>query len=174
MRRLDVEFKAASVAVIANVALNYFLIPIWGINGAALASLLSMIMMFAVITYYSRKIFNFSLPKDIYRPLIAGVVLLLVILVLKDGILLMMDWFAFGVQSIVLQGELAGALLDKASQALLFGLLFLLAGFIYFVLLLLFRAFGKEETTVLESGLRRINLKEGHVRPIMNFFEKFS
>jgi O-antigen/teichoic acid export membrane protein len=174
MRRLDVEFKAAGIAVITNVAFNYLLIPVWGIDGAALGSLLSMIALFAVIVYYSRKIFSFSVPRDIYKPLVAGLILLLALFLLKGAISALMDGFASGLQSLVSQDDLAGALLRKAYQASLFGLLVAIAASAYFVLLLFLKCFGKEETELIESGLRRFNVPEGRIRSVIGFFERFS
>ena len=47
-------FKLYACAAIANVVLNYFLIPIWGASGAALASLAAQILTGFVLPFFIR------------------------------------------------------------------------------------------------------------------------
>jgi len=53
---------AAIVAVMANLAANWFLIPMYGINGAALGTAISSLVQLAVGYYYSRAVLPVTLP----------------------------------------------------------------------------------------------------------------
>ena len=46
---------ATGVAALANVTINLWLIPIWGIMGAAFATLVSYVVMCAILYYYTQK-----------------------------------------------------------------------------------------------------------------------
>jgi len=167
MRKLGVELKAISVAAIVNVALNLFFIPMWGINGAALASLISFILLGILIFYYSRKIFNFSFPKETYKPLIAGLVALVIIFLLKEPIISLMDGYVLEMP----QGQLLDEFVQKMVKFIMFGLLFLLSVLIYFIALLALKSFGEEEIGLLETGLRRLRVSENHVATTRKFLE---
>jgi O-antigen/teichoic acid export membrane protein len=45
-------FKLYAMAAMGNVLLNYFLIPVWGANGAALASLIAQILTGFVLPFF--------------------------------------------------------------------------------------------------------------------------
>ena len=53
---------AAVVAVMANLVANWFLIPMYGINGAALGTVISSLVQLAVGYYYSRAVLAVALP----------------------------------------------------------------------------------------------------------------
>lgn len=63
--RTDVLLKISVIGLIANVGLNLYLIPKYGMTGAALATLLTYIIMFAVLYNRSQKLFRieFDLKK---------------------------------------------------------------------------------------------------------------
>lgn len=81
-----------SISAIINLGLNIIIIPIMGINGAALTTLVSFILSFLVILYYSSKarLFNFDI-SFIIKSLIASIVMSLIIIYLNPvGIFLLL------------------------------------------------------------------------------------
>jgi len=70
-----------SISAIINLVLNIIIIPIMGINGAALTTLLSFILAFLLILYYSSqaKLFNFDIIF-IIKSLIASIIMSTVII----------------------------------------------------------------------------------------------
>ncbi len=73
--RSDITFKNNLTALIANVILNYLLIPQYGILGAALATGISLVLIaFFVIleSYYLMKLHPFSI--DWWKPILAGLI----------------------------------------------------------------------------------------------------
>lgn len=53
--------NSSIIVAISNITLNFMFIPLWGINGAALASTLSCLVAVGIRYYYSRKIISFNL-----------------------------------------------------------------------------------------------------------------
>jgi O-antigen/teichoic acid export membrane protein len=171
MRRLDVELKAAVAAMVTNVILNYFFIPMWGINGSALASFMSLIVASILVYYYSAKTFNFSFPVEAYKPLIAGLISLIIIFLLKDPVLLFVNTY-LPVDSLSFAGDqMFAELLQKLIKLTIFGLLFLLSVTIYFTLLLLLKSFAEEEISVLEAALRRAKIPDKYIAYVRVFLE---
>ncbi len=164
MRRVDIELKVGLATVIANVALNFFLIPIFRINGAALASLLSLSLGVLLIHYYSNKIYGFKFPKEAYKPLIAGIIGFIVIFLLKEQIFELLDNHLLNIQIGSSQGQLADLVLQKVMKLMILGILFLVSSTVYFLALLGLRSFGEDEIDLLEKGLRKIRIPENYIK----------
>lgn len=58
----SVESKINIITVMLNVILNFSLIPVWGINGAALATGVSYILNGNIINYYTKLKINLKIP----------------------------------------------------------------------------------------------------------------
>ncbi len=66
------------IGLIFNVILNLLLIPIYGIYGAAFATLLTEILNFGMLYYFSmKKGYTFNILKTIYKPLVASLVVVI-------------------------------------------------------------------------------------------------
>lgn len=65
------------ITSLLNIGLNLLLIPVWDIYGAALATLISQIAFFSLITYYSQK--AYSIPYE-WRKIVVMVVVSFVII----------------------------------------------------------------------------------------------
>lgn len=162
MRRLDLELRATSVAAIANVALNALMIPVWGINGAALASFFAFFILSAMAYFYSRRIFGFSMPHEIYKPLLAGLLALVVMFLARDFITGGLGGYIqaqAGTGSPQFMDEFA----QKAAKLLAFGISFLVSVALYFLALLLLRAFGPEELDTMEAALRKAKVPDAYI-----------
>lgn len=69
-QRLQLLATAAGAGV--NVVLNIFVIPRYGLSGAAMTTLASELAVLAFLTIYSRKIIHHPFLPHIWRPLLAG------------------------------------------------------------------------------------------------------
>jgi len=171
MRRLDVELKAIGIAAIANVLLNFILIPTWGINGAAFASMISFFVLSVMIFYYSKKIFKFSFPEETYKPLIAGFVSLTILFILKIPIIFLITNYLPTIQVGISDGQFADELMRNIIALVMFGFLFLLSVLVYLVILLLLKSLEKEELSVLEAGLRKARVPDKYNEMLISFLE---
>ncbi len=66
--------KYTFIAAILNVILNYFLIPLWGINGAAIATVTSLILLFLLSIKFIRKKIKLNLSY-IFKPIISSAIM---------------------------------------------------------------------------------------------------
>ena len=130
MKKSKLSLLNIIISLIINVILNIFLVPKYGINGAAFSTMISFIIL-ALITgievYYFIKIL--PLRRKMFRIGIVGVISMLIILLIRNSIEVTLT-------SIVLLGSL-----------------FLL---IYFALILLTKSLDKNDLMILRTFRRRL------------------
>ncbi|MGC8899635.1 MAG: flippase [Candidatus Micrarchaeia archaeon] len=166
MRRLDIELKIAATCAFLNIILNWLFIPIWGMDGAAFATLLSFLLMTILAFFYSQKLFGFVFPKESIK-------------------LIFISFFAFAMFSIMAQyisllisslniKELTAIIVfdqtiaEKAVKLMIFGILFLFVCAVYLTFLVLTKSFGKEELKIMQKALRRLKVPEKYSKKILN------
>ena len=69
--KLKIILIASIISAVVNISLNYYLIPIYGINGAAFASMISIIItnsFLSILLYYYTKVQPFS--KNLIKPIV--------------------------------------------------------------------------------------------------------
>ncbi|MDD5022966.1 MAG: polysaccharide biosynthesis C-terminal domain-containing protein [Candidatus ainarchaeum sp.] len=158
-KKLDIEFKIAGSAAIMNIILNILLIPQYGINGAAFSSLIAFAISSILFFHYSGKILELKFPIEVYKSIIAGIIAFGIILLLKSQILLSI----MQITTIQIGAEEGGIIEEsiiKIATLVILGILFLVCSIIYLAVLILLKAFGKEELSVLEAGLRKVGIPE--------------
>ena len=78
-------FKIAGVVAVLNLVLNYFLIPKMGMQGAAIATLLSFMISVSLGYIFGRRVFPIPFPvKEVAKILFATLLMGLVLYYLKD------------------------------------------------------------------------------------------
>ncbi|MEM4208174.1 MAG: polysaccharide biosynthesis C-terminal domain-containing protein, partial [Candidatus Bilamarchaeaceae archaeon] len=170
MRRLDIELKIAVVCAILNVILNFLFIPLWEMNGAAIATFFSFLLMTILAFYFSKKLFAFSFPLELLPPIFAGLVAFLVLYIARQNII---EYISSLPPSIVTAhlDFLDTEILTKFVKLIFFGLLFLLSSVIYFVLLILSRSFGKEEVIIVQKAMRRLKIPDNYIASFTKVLE---
>lgn len=160
LRLVHIEFYAAAVAAIINIVMNIILVPIYGIEGAAFASLLSFAVVTIMIIYFSKKYFGFGIPAGTYKPIIAGLIALVLVVLLKDWTIGFME----GVQPIsFFNNEILDLISQKMIKLAVLGALFAFACAVYFLSLGLLKAFGKEDVELVSIGMKKFGAPEGFV-----------
>lgn len=86
MRLVALELKIVVFAAAINVVLNFALIPVFGMEGAALAAAASFAASGVLFIHYGKKAVGFSVPVSSYRLLFAGALLLAALLAAKPAI----------------------------------------------------------------------------------------
>lgn len=152
MRLIKIEMYAAGCAALANVALNWLLIPVYGIDGAAIASAISFGVVTIMMVYYSKKFSTFGFPKESYLPIIAAILSLIVILLLRGQVV----WLFSQAQLPGLDSGMAGLLIQKTIRLGILGVVFALCCAVYFIALLLLKSIHEEDASLAVSGLRKI------------------
>jgi len=75
---------SAGIALLLNICLNFIFIPIFGIAGAGIATVISQILLFFLYFYFTSKYFHqLPLYKIILKPCISCIIMILFILIFK-------------------------------------------------------------------------------------------
>lgn len=164
MRLVRIELKVAAAAALTNVLLNIFLIPLYGIEGAAAASAVAFLVASILFIYYSRKVFGFSFPPEAFKAVFAGAIALAIIFLAKPYL---SDVFAmlpeFG------EGDVA-PIFSKVLRLGVFGSLFLLAGMVYLAVLFLLKTFTEEDINLLAAAMRRAKIPDYWITTTTSLF----
>jgi len=146
MRLVKIELKVAFVAGIANVLLNFLLIPYFGIEGAALASAASFLISMVMFNYYGKKFLDYRMPEATWRILLAGAATLLLVWLLKPVAAL-----AASSLPSVGSGE-TQVYTSKAMYMLFIGVLTAVSFAIFAALALLAKTFEREDIALMKAA----------------------
>ncbi|OQX18172.1 MAG: hypothetical protein BWK75_06850 [Candidatus Altiarchaeales archaeon A3] len=161
MNRLDITKKIIAVGAITNVALNFIFIPPYGINGAAFTTLISTIIM-TILFLRTSKTTNIKFPKDIYKPIIAGI-LAAIILYLMASLFNFDEILINFVSQSVAGKDIFSEILLKFLKVFVLGIFVLMSFLIYLLFLIKFKAFHKEDVEILAGGMRRAKIPEKYI-----------
>ncbi len=149
MRLVRLELYVAVVAAVANIIINLLLIPILGMEGAALASAAAFLLSSWMFERYGRQYISYSTPSGVYKLFAAGAVAFALIIFLKP--------FAASAAAAIPAigtGEISGYAAKFAYLALLavMGCI----GMVFFGLVALaLRSFKPEDIVLLRAACRK-------------------
>jgi len=161
MNRLDVTQKIIAVGAITNVVLNFIFIPLYGINGAAFTTLVATIIM-TFLFLRTSKTTNIKFPKDIYKPLIAGI-LSAIILYMVASLFNFDEILINFVSQSVYGKDTFSEILLKFLKVFVLGIFVLISFLIYLFFLIKFKAFHKEDVEIMAGGMRRAKIPEKYI-----------
>lgn len=158
MRRLDVSARIVFLGTVVNIILNLFLIPVCGMNGSALASAFSLFFMALLFLNIGKTVY-FRMPKDIYKPVLAGALTLMIVAVLKPFITV----FSGDILNVIINISPSSDLLGAVIKVCILGVFSLAVGLVYLVFLIILRSFAEEDVTLISGGMRRAGLPPNFV-----------
>ena len=166
MRRLGILIKIAFVGMLINVALNWLLIPLYGINGSALGSAVSFIATTILFILIRRKAYV-SIPKDFYKPFAAGLATLVILFLAKH--LFSLSFVAFsdiGAVNGMGAYTIASDLLRKALKVSLIGGIAVVVCLVYAGFIIVLKALHREDKEIILSGLKRLKAPHNAIRAV--------
>lgn len=153
MRQIRLELLIAIAAGVANVILNIALIPIIGIDGAALSAVASFGISSLLYVHYCKKLLKFGMPSGTYRLAAAALATFAIIWVSKPAAA-----FAYALlPNIPFIGGFEAYFAKFAYLALL-GIVTALAFAIFTAICLLLKCFGHEDAAVMKKIAMRMNI----------------
>ncbi|MBN2478074.1 flippase [Candidatus Micrarchaeota archaeon] len=159
INRLDVNLKRVITASVVNIVLNLILIPNYGINGAAVASAVSLTLSAMLIMKDTNEILEYKVTAKIYKPIIAGVMSMAFLVLTKPYVFIGMEQIP-GISIGISGEEIYATVFQKLFRLFIFGVLFVLASIIYFITLLLLKVFSSDDILILGAGLKKIKVPE--------------
>ncbi len=170
MRIIKVEFIAAAIALVLNLVLCWFLIPIYGMAGAAAASAFSLLVTSIMIAYYCKKIAGFEFSRELLKPIGAGILTLAVILLIRENAIALIN----AIPPLNFVGEGIVALVAQKMVKLIgMGILFALICLVYGAFAILLKAIKKEDWELLFAAMRRGGVPTGWVKTFGEFTMRF-
>jgi stage V sporulation protein B len=162
MRLVKIELKVAVISSIVNVLLNLILIPVIGVDGAALAAAGSFAVWSWLILDYGKKIIGFETPVGAYKLILAGTVCIALIFLLKPAIALI------ATLAPIFGDAHLQAYVKKVSYLILLGTVAVAASAVFWLLSIYLKCFEDEDLRVM----KKIAQKTGLPTQIVHFCEK--
>lgn len=75
--------KSSTLGAISNILLNLFFIPLFGVIGAGISTLIALTISTAFMWFEMKKILKFEIFYKIKKPIIAGIIMLIICFLLK-------------------------------------------------------------------------------------------
>lgn len=154
-RRADIELIITAFVAIVNVILCFAFIPLLGIAGAALATLVGIGVGAILTIHFGKKIFNYTSPMEIYKLLFAGFLVLVIAIILNPIV-------ANVVASLAI--PFPEGILSQYGNKILYlgylGILSALAGVLFVSFSLLLKCFHQEDISLMKSAMRRVKLPQ--------------
>jgi len=154
MRLVKVELLSLVAGTGANLALNWLLIPLYGIAGASFASMLAYFLMTWINQHYAGKYAGFRIPQSAWKNVLAGVAVTLA--------LWPMSVAAYGtlasLQIVSLDGSSAALVIDKFAKLAVLSAFFAAGCAIYLLLLNMMRLFEHEDARVFQGILKKFGM----------------
>ncbi|MDD5339642.1 MAG: flippase [Candidatus ainarchaeum sp.] len=149
LRQVGLELRISAAAAVANVILCILLIPGFGMEGAALASLLSFTLLLLLYRHYGRVLYGFKFPAETLKLLAAAAAAFIVMALLKAH--------AFSALGIFWQpsDSVQFSIADKAVYLSFLALLAAFVAGVFFLLALLMKCLRREDVSLLGKILRR-------------------
>lgn len=149
MRRIEVEIAIAIFVSFMNVGFNILLIPSMGMEGAAIASAISLFIMALLLFYFMKKFIGFRMPAEIYKMFAAGLLAFMIMLLIRPVLSSALDYFPdFGDDGIYLY-------LSKAVYLVYLTLMMAVSVLLFGTFSLVLKCFKKEDIILMKKAMRR-------------------
>ena len=152
LRAVKLEIYTAAAAAVSNIALNWVLIPRYGIEGAAISSAVSFALVTVLLVYFTKKTFGLGFSAALVKPIVAAAIGLLILFLLRGFAVQFIN--AVPVPELFSQGIL-NVIVQKLMKLAIIGVLFTFTCAIYFIALLGMKGFASEDKELLSVTLRK-------------------
>ncbi|MBU0527236.1 flippase [Candidatus Micrarchaeota archaeon] len=159
MRKIQLELKITLILGIVNVIFNVLLIPSYGMEGAAIASLIAFITTFFLLNHYCNKIFQFKLQPENYKLIIAGATTLIIMLFISP-------YASIDIPSI--GPESLAPYISKVLYLFFLGIFASVAFTLFILFALVLKCFKNEDKLLMKQVLTKARLPA----PIISLAEK--
>ncbi len=171
MRRVDIEIKLGFIVTMANVFFNLLFIPMFGIIGAALGTLMSCFIMALLAWNYAKSILEIQFPNKIFTLVGFGLICFALIIALKE--LLQINIIALNVdlpliQKLSLENQIAQKVLKLSLIMFITAIIYAMFG----IMLIVGRQLESEEFEIIKTYGKKIGINEEHIDCVLRFLQK--
>ncbi len=158
MRLISVQFKMLVVSGAVTVLMNILLIPLYGMLGAALATVCGFVVNVLLLGHYSRKHFGFILPPEILKLVLAALAAFIPVLLLEPGALLVSD------SLMQLLGDEVPFYVAKFFYLAYLGLLVCITIVLFAVSALALKCFRSEDISMMRKAMHKVGMPKPLIR----------
>jgi O-antigen/teichoic acid export membrane protein len=158
MKKLKAAVLITILSAILNLLLNLLLIPAYGIDGAAFASSVSIVISTGIFLLIRKRAY-FSIPGEIYKPFAAGSVTVAILL----GFKYFYNYPSWMILEMPISGDIWSDITRKLIKVLVLGVFCIITTMVYALFLLALRSFHQEDVDIITGGMRRVGLPEDSI-----------
>ncbi|MCI0503513.1 flippase [Candidatus Micrarchaeota archaeon] len=162
MRLVKIELYIAIASGVTNIVLNFILIPVFGIEGAAAASAISFAQSAFMLSHFAKTKLGYRNPPETYRLLAAALMVFIAAMAAKP-------LSSAAAASIIAQAG-AGEFMPKAIYLAFLGTLITISGALFVAFSLALKCFQAEDVALM----RRVLEKAGVPAPITALAQKMA
>ncbi|MDO8553706.1 MAG: oligosaccharide flippase family protein [Candidatus Micrarchaeota archaeon] len=155
---LKVELSASVISTIINIIICIFLIPKYGISGAAVAFIISSFTITILMNYYCKKLAGFGFSKEIIKPLAAGVMAFIFFFYLKAYFIAILS-SASPIPSV--ENEILQLIFQKVYKLAVLGVIFIFISMVYILSLIVIGGVHSEDKELTTVIFKRIQTTLG-------------
>ena len=148
MRLVQIELRILGAAAFVNIASMFFLVPLFGINGAALATILRCIVSVTLLTYYGRKIIGYAFPSEVYKLIAVFITTIAVMFLLKPYLIPFLDALP----------DMGNSYINKISAFALLVVFSVFTLIFFMALSLIVKCFKPDDISLMKSVLDRMRM----------------
>ncbi len=160
MRLVRLELYVAAAGAIVNIALNFLLIPVLGIEGAAIASAVSFAISASLLNRYARSRLGYTNPPESYKLVAAAISSFVLIALAKPALSEAALWITVAAGS--------GDIVPKAIYLAYLCLLICASGALFVLMSLALRCFREEDVALVRRAMERAGIPA----PLVQLMEK--
>lgn len=148
-RKVMYELRISVFAAFANVAFAAALIPFAGMSGAALASVAGFTTALILSMHYSKYFFSYSIPRENYKLIAAGIVSMLIAALVRSSI-------SDALPEFLLSGDESwGIFFSKGIYLLYIISLIFLSGLLFLFLALPLKCFHRDDLILMKKAMQK-------------------
>ncbi|MDD5172183.1 MAG: flippase [Candidatus ainarchaeum sp.] len=151
LRLVKLELKLAFIVTMVNVILNALLIPIYGMEGSAMASVASCVVMTILLVHYGNKLFSFSFPAEIYKLVLAAIITFAIVFFMKPYASAVIPLLPMDVGSLQ-------PYINKIIYLVYLGILGAISTAIFIVFAIILKCFRNEDVLLMKKALHRAKM----------------
>jgi len=147
MRLVKIDLFCVACGALINIALNFLLIPPFGISGAAFASLIAFLTIAWMNNHYARKYFGFAFPLGAWKNICAGLLVFILLLAIETAAYP----YLINLPISISDGGIVFGVLDKFIKLAVLLAFFAIGALLYLALINALRLFEHEDVQVFRQ-----------------------
>lgn len=155
LRKIDIELKLLFIAAVLVLGGDVLLIPIYGAQGAAIASCTSLIISALIGTIYANRLFGYRPKPELLKIIATGALVLLVLFLCRQ---LFLGFYQIDLVKLPADADILLRTANKFIKLAQLSLPFIFGSALFALALVLLRVFDKHDVEVFKAAMRKAGM----------------